>query len=227
MNKNKIVRYEYRYRVFRLIGNPSEFVFFFENAQFFITLLSAIMFILVGVPMVFLETSLGQFSSRGPVKIWSFCPVFRGTGLAQVLLMFYVGIYYNVIISYAIFFLFASFDSNLPWNDCTNWWNTQNCRSGSAQRSGYNHTVQKKVVSFNMVKIWPPKWCFVRRASYHLYMKKVECSEITKFLCFKMILSSSFETIIYGVKFCTQVMPLFKKTALHSAIIIRDVMFSV
>lgn len=114
------------------LGNICRFPYLvYENGGGAFVISYIIMLLLVGIPMVFLETSLGQFSSRGPVKIWAFCPIFRGTGLAQVLLMFYIGIYYNVIISYAIFFLFASFDHTVPWKTCNNWWNTDNCRAGS------------------------------------------------------------------------------------------------
>jgi len=43
--------------------------------------------------------------------------------------------------------------------------------------------------------------------------KKLECSHISKFLCFKMIRTSSFGKIIYGVKFCTEVLTLLKNGA--------------
>ena len=81
----------------------------------------------LGIPIVFLETSMGQYSAKGPIKVWSMCPIFGGIGIAQIILVFYVGIYYNVIVSYAIFFLFASFDSAVPWANCDNWWNTEKC----------------------------------------------------------------------------------------------------
>ena len=44
-----------------------------------------------------METSLGQYSAKGPIKVWSMCPLFGGVGVAQIVLVFYVGIYYNVI----------------------------------------------------------------------------------------------------------------------------------
>ena len=37
-----------------------------------------IMVMLVGIPLVFLEMSLGQYSRRGIVPLWRICPLFEG-----------------------------------------------------------------------------------------------------------------------------------------------------
>ncbi|VDN28003.1 unnamed protein product [Dibothriocephalus latus] len=34
-----------------------------------------------------------------------------------------VQIYYNVIVAHTLLYLFASFNSRLPWSTCGNWWN--------------------------------------------------------------------------------------------------------
>ncbi|KAJ8927898.1 hypothetical protein NQ314_019526 [Rhamnusium bicolor] len=39
-----------------------------------------------------------------------------------------MGMYYNTIIGWALYYLIASFQSELPWTKCTNEWNTPNCR---------------------------------------------------------------------------------------------------
>lgn len=38
-----------------------------------------------------------------------------------------IGMYYNVIICWSIYFFFASMTDKLPWEDCSNWWNTEMC----------------------------------------------------------------------------------------------------
>ena len=40
---------------------------------------------------------------------------------------FLVAIYYNMIIAWTLFYTFAGFQSQLPWEFCGNEWNTQTC----------------------------------------------------------------------------------------------------
>ena len=37
----------------------------------------------------------------------------------------FIGIYYNMILAWTIFYLYSSFTDSLPWNSCDNWWNTE------------------------------------------------------------------------------------------------------
>ncbi|XP_073455239.1 sodium- and chloride-dependent neutral and basic amino acid transporter B(0+)-like isoform X2 [Aquarana catesbeiana] len=80
-----------------------------------------IMLALAGLPLLFLECSLGQFASLGPIEIWRFAPLFQGVGYTMVIISTLVSIYYNVIIAYSLFYLFSSFRSYLPWSDCYEW----------------------------------------------------------------------------------------------------------
>lgn len=83
--------------------------------------------ILAGVPALVLEISLGQYTSQGAITAWKICPIFQGIGYAGVLVMQYVNIYYTVILGWAFYYMFASFQSTLPWSHCGNKWNTPNC----------------------------------------------------------------------------------------------------
>lgn len=55
------------------------------------------------------------------------CFFLTGVGFTVILISLYVGFYYNVIISWALFYLFSSFSSELPWVHCNNTWNSPNC----------------------------------------------------------------------------------------------------
>ena len=50
-----------------------------------------------------------------------------GLGYAMVITNTIIGIYYNVIVSWTIYYFFASMTSRLPWEDCNNSWNTIYC----------------------------------------------------------------------------------------------------
>lgn len=39
--------------------------------------------------------------------------------MASVIVSFIMSTYYSVIIAYAIFYLFSSFRSDMPWADCS------------------------------------------------------------------------------------------------------------
>ncbi|GAB1292138.1 Sodium- and chloride-dependent glycine transporter 2 [Apodemus speciosus] len=86
------------------------------------------MLALAGLPIFFLEVSLGQFASQGPVSVWKAIPALQGCGIAMLIISVLIAIYYNVIICYTLFYLFASFVSVLPWGSCNNPWNTPECK---------------------------------------------------------------------------------------------------
>ncbi|XP_064608852.1 sodium- and chloride-dependent glycine transporter 1-like isoform X2 [Liolophura sinensis] len=106
--------------------------------------------ILCGVPLFFLEISYGQFSSLSPVSVWRFCPLFKGVGYGMVIVSGIVCIYYNIIITWTLYYLFMSFRRVLPWSTCDNVWNTVNCalRGIHAGNSTDNDTLSANETSF-------------------------------------------------------------------------------
>ena len=61
--------------------------------------------------------------------------------------------YYLVVLAWSLFYLFASFQSTLPWSHCNNEWNTPNCvdhSSGHNQDGEHNNTFQNVTSLFNL-----------------------------------------------------------------------------
>ena len=100
------------------------------------------MMFLVGIPTFFLETAVGQFSGLSPSHAFaSMAPLFQGLiinniffltknkliyinkylhvslglGFAAILINAFIGFYYNVVISYCIYYLLFSIRAELPW----------------------------------------------------------------------------------------------------------------
>ncbi|KAI2659525.1 Sodium- and chloride-dependent GABA transporter 3 [Labeo rohita] len=87
-----------------------------------------IFFVCCGIPVFFLETALGQFTSEGGITCWrKVCPLFEGIGYATQVIEAHLNVYYVVILAWAIFYLFNCFTTELPWASCGHYWNTENC----------------------------------------------------------------------------------------------------
>uniref|UniRef100_A0A671UEZ7 Transporter n=1 Tax=Sparus aurata TaxID=8175 RepID=A0A671UEZ7_SPAAU len=80
-----------------------------------------VMLVVTGIPLFFLESAFGQFCSQGPINVWRAVPLLQGVGIAMLMVTLIVSIYYNVIIAYSLYYMFASFQSPLPWSSCFSW----------------------------------------------------------------------------------------------------------
>ncbi|XP_040613671.1 sodium-dependent dopamine transporter isoform X2 [Mesocricetus auratus] len=100
--------------------------------------------VIAGMPLFYMELALGQFNREGAAGVWKICPVLKGVGFTVILISFYVGFFYNVIIAWALHYFFSSFTMDLPWIHCNNTWNSPNCSdarvSNSSDGLGLNGT---------------------------------------------------------------------------------------
>ncbi|XP_043560311.1 sodium- and chloride-dependent neutral and basic amino acid transporter B(0+)-like isoform X2 [Chiloscyllium plagiosum] len=105
------------------LGNVCRFPFLaYRNGGGAFLIPYVLMLTLAGIPMFFLETSFGQFASLGPTAVWKAVPILQGVGITMVLSSTFATISYSCITAYSLYYLFASFQSPLPWADCFNWW---------------------------------------------------------------------------------------------------------
>ncbi|XP_012274916.1 sodium- and chloride-dependent glycine transporter 1 [Orussus abietinus] len=86
-----------------------------------------LMLFLCGIPLFFMESSMGQFGGTGCITMFRMSPLFKGAGFAIVIVNVICTMYYNVVISYPLLFLVKSISGKVPWEDCDNSWNTYRC----------------------------------------------------------------------------------------------------
>ncbi|XP_052891518.1 sodium-dependent nutrient amino acid transporter 1-like [Anopheles moucheti] len=77
---------------------------------------------LVGRPLYYLEMVMGQFSSRGSIKVFDVAPLMRGVGVGQTLALVLILGYYAAVLSISVRYFVASFGSPLPWARCEPEW---------------------------------------------------------------------------------------------------------
>uniref|UniRef100_A0A7M4F7X2 Transporter n=1 Tax=Crocodylus porosus TaxID=8502 RepID=A0A7M4F7X2_CROPO len=86
-----------------------------------------------GIPLLHLELAIGQYLRRGSVGIWStISPYLGGVGIASMVVSFVVGLYYNTILCWVLWYFFNSFQDPLPWSTCPlNENRTEECRAST------------------------------------------------------------------------------------------------
>ncbi|CAG9100007.1 unnamed protein product [Plutella xylostella] len=133
--------------------------------------------VVVGIPLVHLETTLGQFSSAGCISVFNINPLFKGAGYAVVLLNVMGVMYFATVMSYPLLYMFHSFTSPLPWQYCGNSWNTDKCVeiTGNSSHLVSNGTITTPESEFFHIRllretagiedlggiVWPLFWCNV------------------------------------------------------------------
>ncbi|XP_061597003.1 sodium-dependent neutral amino acid transporter B(0)AT1-like [Cololabis saira] len=78
-----------------------------------------ILLVLEGIPLLHIEFAIGQRLRKGSVGVWrSINPHLTGVGIASMCVSGLVGMYYNTIMAWIMWYLFNSFQDPLPWSQC-------------------------------------------------------------------------------------------------------------
>uniref|UniRef100_A0A096LXI7 Transporter n=1 Tax=Poecilia formosa TaxID=48698 RepID=A0A096LXI7_POEFO len=133
-----------------------------------------------GIPVFFLEIALGQFMKQGGVSAWNIAPLFKGLGLASMVIVFFCNTYYIMILVWGLYYFFHSFTDPLPWATCGHPWNTPNCtqdfRRACHNRSAINNScMEAEGLRSPVIEFWERK---VLRLSGGLHEPGVICYEM-------------------------------------------------
>ncbi|KRT86582.1 neurotransmitter transporter, partial [Oryctes borbonicus] len=113
-----------------------------------------IILIVIGRPLYYLEMSLGQFSSKGNVKMFnSLCPAMTGIGYGQLIGAFSVATYYCALMAIILFYFINSFTADLPWTSCWPEWIEDNITCVPALSKG-NITIPNGTIPISSSELY-------------------------------------------------------------------------
>lgn len=102
------------------LGNVWRFPYLcqiYGGGAFLIPYLVALVF--EGLPLLYLELAIGQSLRKGSIGVWnSISPYLGGVGVASMIVSFLVGLFYNTILAWVLWYFFHSFQEPLPWSQC-------------------------------------------------------------------------------------------------------------
>ncbi|XP_073678505.1 sodium-dependent neutral amino acid transporter B(0)AT1-like [Garra rufa] len=102
------------------LGNVWRFPYLcqiYGGGAFLIPYLIALVF--EGLPLLYLEMAIGQSLRKGSIGVWhSISPLLGGVGVASMIISLLVGLFYNTILAWVLWYFFHSFQEPLPWSQC-------------------------------------------------------------------------------------------------------------
>ena len=107
-----------------------------------------IWYVILGLPIVFLEIAIGQYTSDGPISIWNCAPLFKGLGGSTVLIALYLTIFGVRFSADFGYFAYASAKDTLPLNASE--FNTSMCFQRMTKH--YHEVVEKKSIPYERFK---------------------------------------------------------------------------
>ncbi|CAI9622864.1 unnamed protein product [Staurois parvus] len=125
-------------------------VFFFVLCLGAFLIPYGIALVLEGIPLFHLELAIGQRLRRGSIGAWNaISPYLGGVGIASLLVSFLVGVYYNTIIAWILWYFFNSFQNPLPWSYCpaTDYNNTGSAYEECSRSSTVNYYWYRKTLN--------------------------------------------------------------------------------
>lgn len=102
------------------LGNVWRFPYLcqtYGGGAFLIPYIIALIF--EGIPLLHMELAVGQRLRQGSIGVWnSISPFLGGVGIGSLIVSFLVGLFYNTILAWVLWYFFHSFQDPLPWRDC-------------------------------------------------------------------------------------------------------------
>ncbi|XP_059094380.1 sodium- and chloride-dependent glycine transporter 2-like [Tigriopus californicus] len=129
-----------------------------------------VLLLVAGLPVFFLEVVLGQYAGVGPVKTFALLtPCLKGLGYGMVSVSALFTFFYIVVVSWSIWYLFASLGTSLDWSTCDQYYNLPTCVPVHGNATTITNATasveeywERYVLGFDQVDSWThfgyPRW---------------------------------------------------------------------
>ncbi|PZC79690.1 hypothetical protein B5X24_HaOG216089 [Helicoverpa armigera] len=94
-------------------------------------------FMMIGIPLLYMESVVSQFTGRDCLEIWQARPCFSHVGYLYIVWQVVFGIYLHIVNSFIVHFFLVSFENPIPFHICGSW-SKNNCNI-----MNYNYTVNQ------------------------------------------------------------------------------------
>ncbi len=149
------------------IGNLWRFPFLVHKFGSAFIVPYAVFLIVFGLPLVYLETSLGQYSRSSVIRVWRCAPLFTGVGFSVAMLATLTNVHYNVRVSYSLVYfayslgpsIWGANQGKLPWTECSPsklWCNDTGSGNGTkspAELFWFNFVLEAKAPSSSPLEV--------------------------------------------------------------------------
>ncbi|VVC86229.1 unnamed protein product, partial [Leptidea sinapis] len=140
--------------------------------------------ILIGIPLLYMETVISQFTSRDCIDIWKIRPCFSHVGYILILWQIIILINNHTETAFFMHYLFISFETPIPFSTCGPW------SDNYCDVISYNYTVNKDCLR----SYYPPSYCeklFATYPEYQYWRKSLVKHNDIFYITWKVCLASA------------------------------------
>lgn len=141
-----------------------------------------IFMVIEGLPLFFIEFAIGQRFRKTAILAWKeIHPALFGIGISCIVVSLILCIYYVIVLSWCVYYLYMSFTTNLPWDvkNCINYAPYKKILDNITALTKMNQTDPGVIVNlakFNSLKTNFPDCCVVDAPMWYFYHRTLQIS---------------------------------------------------
>lgn len=130
---------------------------FYIHASIYITSV-----IFIGIPLVYSEICIAQYSNKSIIQIWDYFPLFRSFGYGSIVVLLYKTLYTLTLAAWYLQYTFYAAIDPPPWYSCVDFQECK-CMVKRINKSIFQHCIEAQVVYQDDCGIKTASNCFFER----------------------------------------------------------------